>query len=135
MKRALYRTCWVDGDVATRWSSQFSDPQWIYQDLGIETSIKRVVLNWEAAYASAYSLQVSNDAVNWTTVYSTTTGDGGIDDITGLSASGRYVRMYGTQRATTYGYSLWEFNVHKSNFVASSAGNSSVTAEKLRKSL
>ncbi|MHB8125900.1 MAG: discoidin domain-containing protein [Desulfitobacteriaceae bacterium] len=63
----------------------------------VELGIKQVVLNWEAAYARAYSIQVSNDAVNWTTVYSTSTGDGGIDDITGLSASGRYVRMYGTQ--------------------------------------
>ena len=28
-----------------------------------------------------------------------------------VSGSGRYVRMYGTQRATQYGYSLWEFQV------------------------
>ncbi|WP_251037443.1 discoidin domain-containing protein [Paenibacillus albidus] len=24
----------------------------------------------------------------------------------------RYVRMYGTERATQYGYSLWEFEVY-----------------------
>jgi hypothetical protein len=29
-----------------------------------------------------------------------------------VSGSGRYVRMYGTQRATQYGYSLWEFQVY-----------------------
>jgi hypothetical protein len=46
-------------------------------------------------------------------VYSTTTGDGGVDDITLSSpASGRYVRMLGTQRATIYGYSLWEFEIY-----------------------
>jgi hypothetical protein len=28
-----------------------------------------------------------------------------------VSGSGRYVRMYGTHRATSYGYSLWEFQV------------------------
>jgi len=43
----------VDGNTATRWASVYSDPQWIYVDLGIETSIKRVVLNWEGAYARA----------------------------------------------------------------------------------
>ena len=32
---------------------------------------------WEAAYASAFQLQVSNDNATWTTVYSTTTGAGG----------------------------------------------------------
>jgi hypothetical protein len=31
-----------------------------------------------------------------------------------VSGSGRYVRMYGTQRTTQYGYSLWEFGVYGS---------------------
>src|SRR6185295_6855128 len=48
----------------------------------------------------------------WTTIFSTTTGDGGVDDLTGLSGSGRYIRMNGTVRATGYGYSLWEFEVY-----------------------
>jgi len=110
----------VDGNTTTRWSSEFSDPPWINQDLGAETSINRVVLNWEAAYAKAYSIQVSNDAVNWTTIYSTTSGDGGIDDITGLSASGRYVGIYCTERATPYGYSLWEFKIYGSDSIVTS---------------
>ena len=101
----------VDGNTATRWSSLYSDPQWIRVDLQSTYSINRVKLNWETAYGRAYQIQVSNDDVNWTTIYSTTTGDGGIDDLTGLSGTGRYVRMYGTQRATAFGYSLWEFEV------------------------
>jgi hypothetical protein len=28
-----------------------------------------------------------------------------------ITGSGRYVGMYGTVRATVYGYSLWEFQV------------------------
>ena len=47
-----------------------------------------------------------------TTIYGTTTGAGGIEDLTGLSGTGRYVRMYGTARGTTYGYSLWELEVY-----------------------
>jgi beta-glucosidase len=31
-----------------------------------------------------------------------------------VSGSGRYVRMYGTARATGYGYSIWEFQVYGS---------------------
>ncbi len=102
----------VDGNTGTRWSSVFSDPQWIYVDLGSTVSISRVVLMWEAAYGSAYQIQTSNDAVNWTSIFSTTTGNGATDDLTGLSGSGRYVRMYATARATGYGYSLWEFQVY-----------------------
>lgn len=101
-----------DGNAGTRWSSAFSDPQWIQVDLGTSQSICRVTLTWEAAYGKAYQIQVSNDAVNWTTIYSTTNSDGGTDDLTGLIGTGRYVRMYGTVRAIGYGYSLWEFAVY-----------------------
>ncbi|MFF0306250.1 glycosyl hydrolase [Streptosporangium sp. NPDC004379] len=101
----------VDGDPGTRWSSLYSDPQWIRVDLGVVRPVVHVTLNWEAAYAKGYQIQVSDDAVNWTTVYSTVTGDGGIDDLT-LSGSGRYVRMYGTARGTSWGYSLHEFEVY-----------------------
>ncbi|HEX9016730.1 MAG TPA: discoidin domain-containing protein, partial [Chloroflexota bacterium] len=104
----------VDGNTSTRWSSQFSDPQWIYVDLGSSYNISSVTLMWEAAYARAYQIQVSNDATNWTTIYSTSSGAGGTENLTGLSGTGRYVRMYGTQRATVYGYSLWEFQVYGS---------------------
>src|SRR5690606_13102605 len=49
----------VDGDSGTRWSSAFSDPQWIRVDLGTVATIDQVVLIWEAAYASAFQLQTS----------------------------------------------------------------------------
>jgi len=103
----------TDGDSASRWSSLFSDSEWIYVDLGAVFTIKQVVLRWETAYGRGYKLQVSSDASSWSDVYSTTTGDGGVDDITLASpASSRYLRLLGTQRGTTYGYSLWEFEVY-----------------------
>jgi hypothetical protein len=100
----------VDGNAGTRWSSAFSDPQWIQVDLGATATVDQVVLQWEAAYARAFQIQVSADAAAWTTIYSTTTGTGGTQTLN-VSGTGRYVRMYGTARATPYGYSLWEFAV------------------------
>jgi beta-glucosidase len=100
----------TDGNAGTRWSSAFSDPQWIQVDLGQTATISQVTLNWEAAYGTAFQLQTSGDGANWTTVYSTTTGAGGVQTLA-VSGSGRYVRLYGTARATGYGYSLWEFQV------------------------
>ncbi|MBO0881007.1 MAG: discoidin domain-containing protein, partial [Mycobacterium sp.] len=100
----------VDGNLGSRWSSAFSDPQWLQVDLGSTQSICGVQLNWEAAYAKSYQIQTSNDATNWTTIYSTTTGPGSVENLT-VTGSGRYIRMYGTTRATAYGYSLWEFAV------------------------
>ena len=103
----------VDGNTGTRWSSAFSDPQWLQVDLGSSASITQVVLQWEAAYATAFQIQTSTDGTNWTTIYSTTTGTGGTQTLN-VTGSGRYIRMYGTARATQYGYSLWEFQVYGS---------------------
>lgn len=101
----------VDGDNGTRWSSQFADPQWIQVDLGAAAQLSQVVLRWEAAAAKAYRVELSTDGSTWTTAYSTTAGAGGTvtHDVTGTA---RYVRVYGTQRTTGYGYSLWEFQVY-----------------------
>jgi fibronectin type 3 domain-containing protein len=100
----------VDGNLTTRWSSAFSDPQWLEVDLGATHTISKVVLYWEAAYAKAFQIQTSTDGTTWTTIYSTTTGTGGTQTLS-VTGSGRYVRMYGTVRATGYGYSLFEFQV------------------------
>ena len=45
-------------------------------------NLTRVRLDWETAYGRAYQIQTSPDNATWTTVYSTTTGDGGVDDVT-----------------------------------------------------
>jgi beta-glucanase (GH16 family) len=100
----------TDANSATRWSSAFADPQSIQVDLGATHSISQIGLNWEVAYAKAYQIQTSGDGRTWKTIYSTTTGNGGNQTLN-VSGSGRYVRIYGTQRGTPYGYSLWDFTV------------------------
>ncbi|GAA3219504.1 chitosanase [Dactylosporangium siamense] len=103
----------VDGNTGTRWASaEGVDPQWIRVDLGATKTITHVNLSWEAAYGKSYQVQTSPDGSAWTNVYSTTTGNGATDDLTGLNGTGRYVRVLGTARGTTYGYSLWEFKVY-----------------------
>jgi hypothetical protein len=104
----------IDGNTGTRWETDFSDPHWITVDLGMSYEIGQVVLNWEGAFGSSYEIQISDDATfaTYTTIFSTTTGDGGIDDLT-VNGTGRYVRMYGSVRGTPYGYSLWEFEIYE----------------------
>jgi hypothetical protein len=103
----------VDGDYGTRWASEWVDTAWLQVDLGSVQSFNRLLLAWEDAYAKAYTVQVSNDGSTWSTVYSTSSGNGGFDDLS-VTGSGRYVRVNGTSRATTYGYSLWELGVYRS---------------------
>ncbi|MDD5688227.1 MAG: discoidin domain-containing protein [Elusimicrobia bacterium] len=103
----------VDGNMSTRWSSTYSDPQWVQVDLGTTYNITKVVLKWEEAYGKDYEIQVSNSSNGiWQTIYTKTGGTGGTEDIPSLSGNGRYVRMYGTSRKTNYGYSLYEFEIY-----------------------
>ncbi|HEY0807693.1 MAG TPA: glycoside hydrolase family 3 C-terminal domain-containing protein, partial [Pseudonocardiaceae bacterium] len=101
----------TDGNLGTRWGSAFGDPQWLQVDLGTSQQVCGVELDWETAFATAFQIQVSPDATNWTTIFSTTTGTGG-NQVLNVSGTGRFVRMLGTARATQFGYSLWEFNIH-----------------------
>ena len=106
----------VDGDQSTRWSSAFSDPQWLELDLGASAAISGFTIHWEAAYATAYHIEVSTNGTAWTQVYDTTTGAGGTENISVTAgATGRYVRLTGTARTTIngsqYGYSIYEFQV------------------------
>ncbi|WP_062443985.1 DUF1996 domain-containing protein [Herbidospora daliensis] len=100
-----------DGKTGTRWSSKFSDPQWLAVDLGKSTAIDKIVINWERAYATAFQLQTAATSSGpWKTVYNTTSNKGGVQTID-LSTTGRFVRLYATKRSSQYGVSLWEFQV------------------------
>ncbi|MDT9694831.1 discoidin domain-containing protein [Streptomyces sp. P17] len=102
----------VDGNLTgTRWSSQWSDSQWLRVDLGQKADLSRVVLTWETAYGKSYQIQTSDNGTDWRTLKTVTGGDGGTDEVA-VSGSGRYVRMLGTERSGGYGYSLWEFQVY-----------------------
>lgn len=103
----------VDGDRATRWSSAFRDPQWAAVDLGDRREIHRVLLRWDPAYARAFALQVADSPDGpWTTVREVTDGEGGVDDLPNLNATGRYVRLDLRERGSPWGYSLWEFEIY-----------------------
>ena len=102
----------TDGDDSTRWGSDFSDPQWVAIDLGKSVTIDHVKLLWEDAYAKAYSVQVSADGKTWRSVYSTESGIGDAETIQFAPAAARYVRVYGTKRATKFGYSLFSIEVY-----------------------
>jgi len=102
----------VDGNTSTRWSSAWQDNQSFWVDLGSNQTVGRVRLNWEAAYARSYQIQVSTDGSTWTTVAENWNGDGGIDELTFSQRTARYVKIYCIQRATQYGFSLWEFEVY-----------------------
>ncbi|MBT2545874.1 discoidin domain-containing protein [Streptomyces sp. ISL-44] len=104
----------VDGSTGTRWASDWSDDQWLRIDLGTPSLVKRVTLDWERAYGKSYRIELSADGTNWQSVWSTTTGDGGLDTAQFAGTPARYVRVHGVQRGTQWGYSLHEVGVYSS---------------------
>jgi beta-glucosidase len=114
----------TDGNDGTRWSSAFSDPQWLQVDLGSPQQITQVGLHWETARAATFKIQVSNDGNAWTDASPVTNGADGTQTVT-LNATGRYVRMDGLTRNSQFGYSVWEFQVFGGSAPTScSTGNS-----------
>jgi acyl-homoserine lactone acylase PvdQ len=102
----------VDGDPTTRWSSWFSDDQWLAVDLGGPRAIGRVVLRWGVEYGLAYRIEVSDDNRVWRAVAVEGAGDGGRDVVAFPITTARYVRMHGVDRASILGYALFEFEVY-----------------------
>ena len=126
----------VDGNLASRWGSATAnapptpavpgvDPSWLQVDLGSVQSFNTVMINWENAYATQYQILYTSaePATNpiWQVAYSTTTGTGGTQTLSFPTVSARYIRLNGIQRATQYGYSVYEFQVYN---VAQCGGSS-----------
>jgi hypothetical protein len=110
----------IDNNTGTRWESEWAiDPSWITVDLGQLCTIHKVTLTWEGAGGKNYTLDGSNDGVNFnipiaTVTNNTTTGSGSPLNYTppGGVVTARYVRMNGTARILApYGYSIYEFQV------------------------
>jgi hypothetical protein len=118
----------VDGNATTRWSSAFTDAQWLQVDLGANYNINRVKITWEAAYASAYQILISPDGSSWTNMRSVSGNTTLINDQTGLSGTGRYIRINGITRATVYGYSIFELEVY-GNLVSARSVNEDISTD------
>ncbi|WP_147919200.1 family 20 glycosylhydrolase [Ruania zhangjianzhongii] len=102
----------TDGDPSTRWCGPKVTPQSVVLDLGHQVDLGTVILDWESAYAGAYSVEASTDLSTWTTLATTEDGDGGLDRHA-ISGEGRYLRLTMTERGTQWGLSLYEIEVYE----------------------
>lgn len=102
----------TDGNLLTRWSSIYEDDQWITIDL-IETfMIGKIVLTWETAHARRFGILTSIDGLEWQLVHETFAGQGGRETIVLDASMARYVRIDLHERATSWGFSLYEIEVY-----------------------
>jgi mannan endo-1,4-beta-mannosidase len=108
----------VDGDPTTRWGSLYADPQELVVDLGASYALSRVVILWEVALGKDYLVQGSTNNVSWTTLKTVTGNTEQFNEHASLSGTARYLKIRGTQRGTSYGYSIRELLVYGSAALA-----------------
>lgn len=123
----------VDGDPDTRFSSNFSDTAWIYVDLGAEYNISEVKITWENAKGRDYDIQLADAIGDWHAIKQVRGNDDLVNDLTGLSGVGRYIRMQGITRTTIYGYSIFELEVYGSAVTVARVSSTVKTADKVFK--
>lgn len=102
----------VDSNNNSRWESDWNDSQWICIDLGLVNSLNKIVIHWEAAFASDYSVLLSIDSSSWFEAFSTSSGDGQTDTINFPSKDSRYVKINCIKRSTQWGFSIYEIEVY-----------------------
>jgi hypothetical protein len=108
----------VDGDLTTYWQTARATgrnrplSEWAFVDLGDLHQLTSIELEWDSQYAISYSLELSVDGNAWVSVFSTTSGDGGLDHVDLATTSARYVRFESTDWvSSTWRVWLREFRV------------------------
>ena len=102
----------IDGLGGSRWSTAYADDQWLLLDLGATKKIKAAILDWEVACPRVLKVLVSTDKAKWTEVYSGGARPGK-KRIDFKPIDARYVKLDLIQRATGWGFSLWEIKVYE----------------------
>ncbi|MFA5149088.1 MAG: discoidin domain-containing protein, partial [Candidatus Omnitrophota bacterium] len=124
----------IDGDVSTRWSSQFEDNQWWAVDFGRPEDIKKITIIWEDAYPKEYRVMVSSDNSAWHKVFENKQGKGGSDIIPVNNLKARYLKIEMPARATKWGNSIRELKLNEPDPIkakaSASSGDSDYSAEK-----
>lgn len=116
----------IDGDLSTRWESFHQlDPSHLKIMLDEKNpSLQKIEIVWEAANASSYKIEGSNNDRNWTTIATKENGTfGDRTDSIIISGDYRFLRIQGVKRPeqNTWGYSIKEIMVFGETSKASNA--------------
>lgn len=106
----------VDGDVSTRWSSAWRDGEWIMIDLGKLYNVSYLTIDWEAAFASKYTVSWSQDNVTWNDALTFGTSVAASQTHMMYNRPIRYIKITANTRGTSYGASIYEIGVFGSTY-------------------
>ena len=101
-----------DNNPSSRWSSVFSDNQWVEAYFDRPVGVKKIDILWETARAADFSIQLLNRQTNWVEVGRRTDASGPSDALSfsrPINALG--IRIQCDRRATEWGNSIYEVYV------------------------
>ena len=103
----------IDGNEGTRWESATTDDETWTLDMGQVRTFNTIRIYWEGAFAKQFTISISTDSVTWADYYVETnlTQAGWQTIYKDSSYTARYVKYHGTERATQWGQSFYEFQV------------------------
>ena len=106
----------VDGDESTSAAAAENKTGSLTIDFGASVEVARVVIKWLGlgfCYGVGYTVEMSPDNSNWTTIYTETEGNGGIDDLyLGCTGAGRYLKLDINDLGSPWGLWLVEVEVY-----------------------
>ena len=101
----------VDGDKKTRWAATSRGNEWIKFDFGEPKEIGSLIITWETAFASDYSIFVSNDDQEYTSVFHDTPSSKPGETPIVINQTCRYLKLTMDSAGTGYPYSIYEMEV------------------------
>jgi plastocyanin len=102
----------TDARLETTWEA-IGEAAWAYVDLGAATTFNQVVLRWAAYPATRYGLYVWHEGRGeWTGLYWTDEGRGGVEAVSLRTTYARYVLVYAVDATVAGRYELAEFEVY-----------------------
>lgn len=101
-----------DGKYSTRWSSLYTDNEWVVIDLEKLYVIQNIKIFWEDAYATDYNIEFSNDGTNWSVVKNITSNNATENSIDINDKIARFVKIQGVKRVSEWGYSIYEVEIY-----------------------
>ncbi|MFH1369504.1 MAG: discoidin domain-containing protein [Elusimicrobiota bacterium] len=104
----------ADGKYRTRWDSAHGvDPAWLMIELNERKKISGIHIKWEVASAKKYRIEFSNDGKSWSGDLPVSDGAEREERIIYFDPrNAKYVRIFCEERATEWGYSIWEVKLN-----------------------
>ncbi|MBI2338399.1 cellulase family glycosylhydrolase, partial [Candidatus Daviesbacteria bacterium] len=97
-----------DGNPATFWTSGGGGSQWIGFDLGSLTAVGQVIVKWGSDNATDYDIELSEDGIGFTPVWSNVNGD--FNQV--INGSGRYILIRTRTGSNAASYQLASLEVY-----------------------